>query len=86
MKTLKRLTLAVSLAFVLAASASAGETNAPPCPPPDPGETNAPPCSGVTPGDNSVEPQASTQSASSDVELTVYEVAADVLESMLTVF
>lgn len=83
MKTLKRLTLAVSLVLVLAASALAGETNAPPCPPPDPGETNAPPCSGVMLGDDSADSQTSMQSASSDLELAAYDAAVNALESML---
>jgi len=83
MKTLKRLTLAVSLVLVVAASGLAGETNAPPCPPPDPGETNAPPCSGVMLGDDSADSQASMQSASSDLELAAYDAAVNALESML---
>ena len=83
MKTLKRLTLAVSLVLVVAASALAGETNAPPCSPPDPGETNAPPCSGVMLGDDSADSQASMQSASSDLELAAYDAAVNALESML---
>ncbi len=83
MKTLKRLTLAVSLAFVLSASAFAGETNTPPCPEPIPGETNTPPCSGVMLGDDSADSQTSMQSASSDLELAAYDAAVNALESML---
>lgn len=44
MKTLKRLTLAIALMLVVALSAFAGETQAPPCASPEPGETQAPPC------------------------------------------
>ena len=86
MKTLKRLTLAVGLAFVLSASALAGETNTPPCAEPIPGETNTPPCSGLMLGDDSVDSQVRTLSTSSELELAVYDTAMNVLESMLAVF
>ena len=45
MKHLKKVGLAVTLAFVLATPAFAGETNSPPAAPAcAPGETNSPPC------------------------------------------
>jgi len=46
MKSLRRLGATFALTFLLGIVAFAGETNTPPCPPPEPGETSAPPCSG----------------------------------------
>lgn len=43
MRNLKRLVVSVSLMSVLAITAFAGETQTPPCAPPDPGETQCPP-------------------------------------------
>ena len=44
MSNLRRLVVTLCLTSVLAVTAFAGETPAPPCAP-NPGETNAPPCS-----------------------------------------
>ena len=87
MKNLKRLGVSVTLMFVLAVAAFAGETNAPPCA--APGETNAPPCAvaqmtpddSVAPGETSSPPASNAGDASS-----VTEVAIDLLQSVLLIF
>jgi hypothetical protein len=67
MKNLKRLGAAVVLTFVLGLSAFAGETQTPPCSPPEPGETHAPPCAvqpapdePTSPGDTLTLPASNT--------------------------
>ena len=47
MKKLAKLAAVVGLTLSFGLVALGGETQAPPCPPPDPGETQAPPCSGA---------------------------------------
>ena len=47
MKKLAKLAAVVGLTLSFGLVAIGGETQAPPCPPPDPGETQAPPCSGA---------------------------------------
>ena len=47
MKKLVKLAAVVGLTLSLGLVALGGETQTPPCPPPDPGETQTPPCSGV---------------------------------------
>ena len=44
MNNLRRLVVTLCLTSVLAVTAFAGETPAPPCAPPVPGETETPPC------------------------------------------
>ncbi len=78
MKTIKRLTIVVSLALVLAASAFAGETNTPPCSP-NPGETNTPPC-GSSPMVTDDQESATTQ-----VGLIVFETTVSAIESMFAI-
>lgn len=81
MKTLKRLTLVVSLALVLAAHAFAGETNTPPCSP-VPGETNTPPCdSSPMVSDDQV-----ITSTSTEVGLIVIETTVSAVEIVLLSF
>lgn len=88
MKNLKRLGVSVTLMFILAVAVFAGETNAPPCAPPDPGETNAPPCAAAPisgdslfPGETSSPPASSAGRAPS-----VTELAVDLLQSVLLLF
>jgi hypothetical protein len=84
MKNLKKIVAAVVLTCVLGLSAFAGETQAPPCAPPEPGETQAPPCSGgQMAGDNSG--VVSTPSAS-DSGYLVAEAAISLFESLLPLY
>jgi len=78
MKTLKRLTIVVSLALVFAASTFAGETNTPPCSS-NPGETNTPPC-GSSPMVSDDQVSASTQ-----VGLIVFETTVSAVESLFAI-
>jgi hypothetical protein len=88
MKNLKRLGVSVTLMLVLAVAVLAGETNAPPCAPPDPGETNAPPCAvaqmvtddSVVPGETSAPPASN---AGNEFSITA---AIDLLQSVLLIF
>jgi len=88
MKTLRRLGLSLILISILGVAALAGETNSPPCPPPDPGETNSPPCamSQITPDG----PEASTETvapaSTSGSAYSVSEAAVDLLQSVLLLF
>jgi hypothetical protein len=47
MKKLAKLAAVVGLTLSFGLVALGGETQTPPCPPPDPGETQTPPCSGA---------------------------------------
>ena len=89
MKTLRRLGLSLTLISILGVVALAGETNSPPCPPPDPGETNSPPCamSQITP-DDSVVPSATNAPpvSNSGIEYSIAEAATDLLQSVLLLF
>jgi len=67
MEKLKRLGLSFTLISVLTAVAVAGETNAPPCPPP--GETQGPPCSQSVTG-GSTDPGEMSAPPSTEVDLT----------------
>ncbi|HBB96459.1 MAG TPA: hypothetical protein DC054_13815 [Blastocatellia bacterium] len=87
MNNLKRLCLIIGLTLVLAASAFAGETQTPPCAPPDPGEVHAPPCESApltsddpTPGQTSTPPNASV------TEYVIADTAIDFVESVLSLF
>ena len=89
MKNLKRLGVSATLMFVLSVVAFAGETQSPPCAPPDPGETQSPPCAAaqmtpndsVAPGETNAPPASNAADASS-----VTEVALDLLHSVLLLF
>jgi len=87
MKTLKRLSLSATLTFVLAVAAYAGETQTPPCAPPDPGITETPPCAmAQSAPDDSVTPgQTSTPPSSSDA-VSLGDIAVDALQSVLMIF
>ena len=81
MKSPKRLIAVLALTFALGAGAFAGETNTPPCAPPDPGETHGPPCTGgQMSGDSSG--IVSTPPAS-DSGYLVAEAAITLFESLL---
>lgn len=88
MTSLKRLSAAVALTFVLGVSVFAGEISTPPCAPPDPGEISTPPCAAHAVSDYSTAPgQTDTPPASNAVDVfSVAEGAMSVLQSMLAVF
>lgn len=84
MKNLKRLGAAVVLTCALGVAAFAGELPTSPCPPPDPGETHSPPCAAApTSGDPG---ETSSPPASSADGVSITEIAADLLQSVLSIF
>jgi hypothetical protein len=86
MKNLRRLGVSVTLMCILAVVAFAGETQAPPCAPPEPGITNTPPCAAaqIMPGDSLAPGEMSASNAA--VTPSVTEVAIDLLQSVLLLF
>lgn len=88
MKNLKRLGVSVTLMFVLAVAAFAGESS-PLCAPPEPGQTNTPPCAealttaavSVTQGETNAPPASNARDPYS-----VAKVAIDLLQSVLLLF
>ena len=88
MKNLKRLSSAVVLTCVFGLSAFAGETQAPPCAPPEPGETQAPPCTGQMASDNSATPGIISTPRATDAEtgFLVANAAISLFESLLPLF
>jgi len=88
MKNLKKLGAAAVLTLLLGLPAFAGETQAPPCAPPEPGETQAPPCTGQMASDNSAVPGiVSTPPASNaGTEYLVADAAISLFESLLPLF
>jgi hypothetical protein len=68
MKKLAKLAAVVGLTLSFGLVALGGETQAPPCPPPDPGETQAPPCAvaNITGDDSGTELQTVQTSDSID--------------------
>jgi hypothetical protein len=86
MKNLRRLGLSITLLCILSTAAFAGETNSPPCTPPDPGETNSPPCS-VTQivSDDSI-PQTQAVSTVFSNDLSVGDMTLDLVKTMLSLF
>jgi len=83
MKTLSKLASVLALTLVLGLPAFAGQTDTPPCPPPEPGQTDTPPCGGVAPGDLGTPTISSTATAADE---TFTEIVTEVLESMLSIF
>ncbi len=89
MKNLKRLGVSVTLTFVLAVVAFAGETQSPPCAPPEPGETQSPPCAvaQMTPGESAAPGETSSPPVSNAGDApSVTEFAVDLLQSVLLLF
>lgn len=87
MKSLKRLGVTVALTLVLGLSVFAGEMSSPPCAPPEPGEMQSPPCATaqLTPDDSTTPGQTSTP-PNAAAEVSLAEVAVDVLQSVLMLF
>jgi len=84
MKNLKLLGISVTLLCVLSMTAFAGDTSSPPC---APGETTSPPCaSAQMTADDSVAPGATNSPPASEVEVSITEVALDLLVGALSVF
>ncbi len=89
MKNLKRLSAAVVLTCVLGLSAFAGQTETPPCAPPEPGQTETPPCGGgQMASDNSATPGVVSTPPATDAGTgyLVADAAISVFESLLTLF
>lgn len=91
MKNLRKLSAAVVLACVFSLSAFAGETQTPPCAPPDPGETQTPPCAAAfgdmdTPTGVSTAPGDMGTPTLASTETSFTEIATDVLLSVLSLF
>lgn len=88
MKNLKLLGISVTLLCVLSMTAFAGDTNSPPCAPPDPGATNSPPCAAAQIALD--DPEASTETvapaSTAESAYSVSEVAVDLLQSVLLLF
>ena len=90
MKTLCKLASVLVLTLVLGLPAYAGQTDTPPCPPPEPGQTDTPPCQ-VAPGDMGDPSNLSTATAANLSTATAAdeaftEIMTEVLESMLSIF
>ena len=84
MKNLKLLGISVTLLCALSMTAIAGDTNSPPC---APGDTNSPPCaSAQVTADDSVAPETVNLPPASEVEISVTEVAVDLLVNALLLF
>jgi hypothetical protein len=85
MKTLRKLTSVIVLALVLGLPAYAGQTDTPPCAPPEPGQTDTPPCGGGAPAPGDMGgPSNSPTATAADEAFT--EIMTEVLESMLSIF
>ena len=84
MRNLKLLGISVTLLCALSMTAFAGETTSPPC---APGETISPPCaSAQVTADDSVAPGDTTSPPASEVEVSITEVAVDLLANALSLF
>ena len=81
MNNLRRLVVTLCLTSVLAITAFAGETSAPPCTP-NPGETNAPPCSSAQMTNDASDAGQTETALASDTSNTV-DVVSVVEEALL---
>jgi len=84
MKNLRRLGISITLLCAFSMTAIAGDTSSPPC---APGDTSSPPCASaqLTP-DDSVIPGDTNSPPASEVEISVTEVAIDLLVNTLLLF
>jgi hypothetical protein len=90
MKNLKSLCSVVVLTCAFSLSTFAGEIPTPPCAQPDPGETQTPPCA-AAPGDMGTPAATSAPAdmgtpALTNNETSLTEIAADVLQNVLSLF
>lgn len=83
MKKLQRFTSATALSLLIGLPVFAGQTETPPCAPPQPGQTETPPCQSAVNGDGGTGTVSSTASATDTI---INEVVADVIETMLSIF
>ena len=84
MKNLRRLGISITLLCVLAVAAFAGDTNSPPC---APGDTSSPPCASAQMApDDSVATGTVNSPPASEVEISITEVALDLLVRTLLAF
>jgi len=88
MKNLKQLSAAFALTLVLGLSAFAGETQTPPCPPPDPGEVSSPPCATaqLTPDDSVAPGQTSTPPSSNEASELSITATIELVQSWLSIY
>ena len=84
MRNLKLLGISVTLLCVMSMTAFAGDTTSPPC---APGETISPPCANAqSTADDSIAPGATNSPPASEVEVSVTELAVDLLVDTLLIF
>jgi hypothetical protein len=84
MKKLVKLAAVVGLSLSFGLVALGGETQGPPCPPPDPGETQGPPCSSVQPtSDDDSQTELQTAQASDSIDY-VTEVTLALVQSVMS--
>jgi hypothetical protein len=81
MKTLRKLSSVLVLTLVLVLPAFAGQLETPPCAEPVPGQLETPPCQGTSPGD-----MGTPTSTATTADVTLAEVATQIVESMLSIF
>lgn len=86
MKNLRKLGAAVVLTVVLALSAFAGETQTPPCAPPEPGQTETPPCATAVVDMDTPTGESAAPGDMGNGGTSLTEIAADVLLSILPLF
>ena len=84
MKNLRLLGVSLTLLCALSMTAFAGDTNSPPC---APGDTNSPPCaSAQMTADDSIAPGATNSPPASEVEVSITQLAVDLLVDKLLIF
>lgn len=84
MRNLKLLGISVTLLCVMSMTAFAGDTTSPPC---APGDTTSPPCaSAQITADDSIAPGTVNSPPASEVEVSITEVAVDLLVDTLFIF
>jgi hypothetical protein len=84
MRNLKLLGISVTLLCVMSMTAFAGDTTSPPC---APGDTTSPPCaSAQITADDSVATGTVNSPPASEVEVSITELATDLLVDTLLIF
>jgi hypothetical protein len=91
MKNLRKLGAVMALTFALGLPVLAGQTSTPPCPLPEPGQIETPPCASAsgdmgTPAAPSAAPGGIGTPALTNNETSLTEIAADVLQNVLSLF
>jgi hypothetical protein len=84
MKKLAKLAAVVGLTLSFGLVALGGETQGPPCSPPDPGETQGPPCSGVQlTSDNDSPTELKTAQTSDSIDYAT-EATLELVQSVIS--